>query len=174
MFQLVSVVLTRYFPLCSPVPVNESLEVFCYTHPPQIKIFLTRLCLLSQGKQVHIRKPALSAPEVAPERKRSMPINPANTIRKCLSNNAVSQRPFRDRILHLLALRSYKKLEVLARLQRDGINQKDRNSLGTTLQQVSVRTKITQMCSFKLLPLVVHQCSYCLCLFCLCLHDPGG
>uniref|UniRef100_A0A3Q1JHE6 OCEL domain-containing protein n=1 Tax=Anabas testudineus TaxID=64144 RepID=A0A3Q1JHE6_ANATE len=90
-----------------------------------------------RGKQVHIRKPALSAPEVAPERKRSTPINPANTIRKCLSNNPVSQRPFRDRIIHLLALRCYKKLEVLARLQRDGINQKDRNSLGTTLQQVA-------------------------------------
>uniref|UniRef100_A0A669DYE9 Elongation factor for RNA polymerase II 2 n=1 Tax=Oreochromis niloticus TaxID=8128 RepID=A0A669DYE9_ORENI len=90
-----------------------------------------------RGKQVHIRKPALSAPEVVPERKRSTPINPANTIRKCLSNNPVSQRPFRDRIIHLLALRPYKKLEVLARLQRDGINQKDRNSLGTTLQQVA-------------------------------------
>ncbi|KAM3620898.1 uncharacterized protein V6R79_003491 [Siganus canaliculatus] len=90
-----------------------------------------------RGKQVHIRKPALSTPEVVPERKRSTPINPANTIRKCLSNNPVSQRPFRDRIIHLLALRSYKKLEVLGRLQRDGINQKDRNSLGTTLQQVA-------------------------------------
>ncbi|XP_069022570.1 RNA polymerase II elongation factor ELL2 [Embiotoca jacksoni] len=90
-----------------------------------------------RGKKVHIRKPAPSNPEVVPERKRSTPINPANTIRKCLSNNPVSQRPFRDRIIHLLALRSYKKLEVLARLQRDGINQKDRNSLGTTLQQVA-------------------------------------
>ncbi|XP_037636457.1 RNA polymerase II elongation factor ELL2 [Sebastes umbrosus] len=90
-----------------------------------------------RGKQVHMRKPALSAPDVVPERKRSTPINPANTIRKCLSNNPVSQRPFRDRLIHLLALRSYKKLEVLARLQRDGINQKDRTSLGTTLQQVA-------------------------------------
>ncbi|KAG7229775.1 hypothetical protein INR49_012571 [Caranx melampygus] len=90
-----------------------------------------------RGKQVQIRKLALSTPEVVPERKRSTPINPANTIRKCLSNNPVSQRPFRDRIVHLLALRSYKKLEVLARLQRDGINQKDRNSLGSTLQQVA-------------------------------------
>lgn len=85
---------------------------------------------------MHTRKPALSAPDVVPERKRSTPINPANTIRKCLSNNPVSQKPFRDRIIHLLALKSYKKLEVLGRLQRDGINQKDRNSLGTTLQQV--------------------------------------
>ncbi|KAM6946612.1 RNA polymerase II elongation factor ELL2 isoform 1-T1 [Lycodopsis pacificus] len=90
-----------------------------------------------RGKQVHIRNPALSGQDVVPERKRSTPINPANTIRKCLSNNPVSQRPFRDRIIHLLALRPYKKLELLARLQRDGINQKDRNSLGTTLQQVA-------------------------------------
>ncbi|XP_013872507.1 RNA polymerase II elongation factor ELL2 [Austrofundulus limnaeus] len=90
-----------------------------------------------RGKQVHTRKPALSAPDVVPERKRSTPINPANTIRKCLSNNPVSQKPLRDRIVHLLALKSYKKLEVLGRLQRDGINQKDRNSLGTTLTQVA-------------------------------------
>lgn len=90
-----------------------------------------------RGKQVQIRKPAISAADVVPERKRSTPINPANTLRKCLSNNPVSQRPVRDRIIHLLALRSYKKLEVLARMQRDGINQKDRNSLGTTLQQVA-------------------------------------
>jgi len=78
----------------------------------------------------------MSAPDVVPERKRSTPINPANTIRKCLSNNPVSQRPYRDRIIHLLALKSYKKLELLARLQRDGVSQKDRSSLGTTLQQV--------------------------------------
>ncbi|XP_056129093.1 RNA polymerase II elongation factor ELL2 [Lampris incognitus] len=90
-----------------------------------------------RGKQVQIRKPAPLAPEVVPERKRSTPINPANTIRKCLVSNPVSQRPYRNRIIHLLALRSYKKLEVLARLQRDGISQKDRSSLGTTLQQVA-------------------------------------
>ncbi|XP_030623105.1 RNA polymerase II elongation factor ELL2 [Chanos chanos] len=90
-----------------------------------------------RGKKVQIRKPAPSAPDPAPERKRSTPLNPASTIRKCLSNNPVSQRPYRDRIIHLLALRSYKKLEVLARLQRDGVSQKDRNSLGSTLQQVA-------------------------------------
>ncbi|XP_007253995.2 RNA polymerase II elongation factor ELL2 [Astyanax mexicanus] len=90
-----------------------------------------------RGKTVQIRKPAPSAPDPVPERKRSTPMNPANTIRKCLTSNPVSQRPYRDRIVHLLALRSYKKLEVLARLQRDGISQKDRNSLGSTLQQVA-------------------------------------
>lgn len=90
-----------------------------------------------RGAKVQIRKPAPSAPDPVPERKRSTPMNPANTIRKCLTNNPVSQRPYRERVIHLLALRSYKKLEVLARLQRDGVSQKDRNSLGSTLQQVA-------------------------------------
>ncbi|KAL2099592.1 hypothetical protein ACEWY4_003986 [Coilia grayii] len=90
-----------------------------------------------RGKTVQVRKPAPSAPDPVPERKRSTPINPASTIRKCLTNNPVAQRSYRDRVVHLLALRSYKKLEVLARLQRDGVSQKDRNSLGSTLQQVA-------------------------------------
>ncbi|KAG5272865.1 hypothetical protein AALO_G00170140 [Alosa alosa] len=90
-----------------------------------------------RGKTVQMRKPAPSAPDPVPERKRSTPINPASTIRKCLTNNPVAQRPYRDRVIHLLALRSYKKLEVLARLQRDGVSQKDRSSLGSTLQQVA-------------------------------------
>lgn len=71
-----------------------------------------------------------------PERKRSTPINPANTIRRTHANNAVSQRPYRDRVIHLLALKTYKKPELLARLQRDGVNLKDRNSLTAVLQQV--------------------------------------
>ncbi|TRY95139.1 hypothetical protein DNTS_003851 [Danionella cerebrum] len=90
-----------------------------------------------RDKKIQHRKPAPSAPDPVPERKQTTPLNPANTIRKCLTNNPVSQRPYRDRVIHLLALRSYKKLEVLARLQRDGVSQKDRNSLGTTLQQVA-------------------------------------
>ncbi|KAK6321004.1 hypothetical protein J4Q44_G00079800 [Coregonus suidteri] len=90
-----------------------------------------------RGKKVQIRKPAPSGSEPVAERKRSTPINPANTIRKCLANNPVSQRPYRDRLVHLLALRTYKKLELLARLQRDGVSQKDRSSLGSTLQQVA-------------------------------------
>uniref|UniRef100_A0A673LHA8 RNA polymerase II elongation factor ELL2-like n=1 Tax=Sinocyclocheilus rhinocerous TaxID=307959 RepID=A0A673LHA8_9TELE len=90
-----------------------------------------------RDKKVQHRKPAPSAPDPVPERKQTTPLNPANTIRKCLTNNPVSQRPYRDRVVHLLALRSYKKLELLGRLQRDGLSQKDRNSLGSTLHQVA-------------------------------------
>ncbi|MBN3326316.1 ELL2 factor, partial [Atractosteus spatula] len=93
------------------------------------------LCLLS--KRVQIRKPAPGAPDPAPERKRSTPINPATTIRKSSTSSPVALRPYRDRVIHLLALKPYKKPEILARLQREGVNQKDKNSLGLTLQQVA-------------------------------------
>ncbi|NWH74048.1 ELL2 factor, partial [Piaya cayana] len=89
------------------------------------------------GKKVQIRKPAQSIPDAVPERKRSTPVNLANTIRKKHTHNILSQRPYKERVIHLLALRSYKKPELLARLQRDGVNQKDKNCLGTILHQVA-------------------------------------
>ncbi|XP_070321948.1 RNA polymerase II elongation factor ELL2 isoform X2 [Odocoileus virginianus] len=89
------------------------------------------------GKRVQIRKAPQAVSDAVPERKRSTPMNPANTIRKTHGNNSVSQRPYRDRVIHLLALKAYKKPELLARLQKDGVNQKDKNSLGAVLQQVA-------------------------------------
>ncbi|NWX16507.1 ELL2 factor, partial [Aegotheles bennettii] len=89
------------------------------------------------GKRLPVRRAPLSVSDAAPERKRSRPMNLANTIRRTQAQNAVFQRPYRDRVIHLLALRSYKKPELLARLQRDGVNQKDRNSLGIILHQVA-------------------------------------
>ncbi|XP_055968480.1 RNA polymerase II elongation factor ELL2 [Sorex fumeus] len=89
------------------------------------------------GKRVQIRKAPQAVSDAVPERKRSTPMNPANTIRKTHSSNSVSQRPYRDRVIHLLALKAYKKPELLARLQKDGVNQKDKNSLGAILQQVA-------------------------------------
>ncbi|NWW39323.1 ELL2 factor, partial [Panurus biarmicus] len=45
--------------------------------------------------------------------------------------------PYRDRVIHLLALRGHKEPELLARLQRDGIRQKEKEFLGKILQQVA-------------------------------------
>ncbi|KAK2523230.1 Ell2 [Columba guinea] len=90
------------------------------------------------GKRVQIKRPPpRSVPDAAPQRKRSTPMNPAVTVRRTHPHGAVSQRPYRDRVIHLLALKNYKKPELLARLQRDGVNQKDKNSLGIILQQVA-------------------------------------
>ncbi|NWS60793.1 ELL2 factor, partial [Chunga burmeisteri] len=89
------------------------------------------------GKRVRCSKAPQSIQDAVPERKRSTPMNLANVIRRAQTPNAVSQRPYRDRVIHLLALKSYKKPELLVRLQRDGVNQKDKNSLGAILQQVA-------------------------------------
>ncbi|XP_074935627.1 RNA polymerase II elongation factor ELL2 isoform X2 [Phalacrocorax aristotelis] len=89
------------------------------------------------GRRAQVRKAPQSSTDTAPERKRSTPMNPANTIRKNPARNTVFHRPYRDRVIHLLALRNYKKPELLARLQRDGVSQKDKNSLGAILHQVA-------------------------------------
>ncbi|NWI31695.1 ELL2 factor, partial [Sula dactylatra] len=90
------------------------------------------------GRRAPVRRAPKNVSDTAPERKKSTPMNPANTVRKTHTYNAVFQRPYRDRVIHLLALRSYKKPELLARLQKDGVSQKDKNSLGTILHQVAI------------------------------------
>ncbi|XP_010129670.1 PREDICTED: RNA polymerase II elongation factor ELL2, partial [Buceros rhinoceros silvestris] len=89
------------------------------------------------GRKVQVKRPPQSIPDVAPVRKRSTPMNPANIVRRIHMHNPVSQRSYRDRIVHLLALRNYKKPELLARLHRDGVSQKDKNSFGIILHQVA-------------------------------------
>ncbi|XP_060131328.1 RNA polymerase II elongation factor ELL isoform X1 [Zootoca vivipara] len=87
------------------------------------------------GKTVKVRKPAPGASDAVPSRIRPTPVNMASAIKK--GNSAVSQRPFRDRVLHLLALKPYKKPELLLRLQKDGLTPQDKDSLDGLLQQVA-------------------------------------
>ncbi|XP_021564456.1 RNA polymerase II elongation factor ELL [Carlito syrichta] len=94
------------------------------------------------GKKVQFRKPAPGATDAVPSRKRATPINLASAIRKggaggVSGGSGVSQRPFRDRVLHLLALRPYRKAELLLRLQKDGLTQADKDALDGLLQQVA-------------------------------------
>ncbi|XP_030872994.1 RNA polymerase II elongation factor ELL [Leptonychotes weddellii] len=92
------------------------------------------------GKKVQFRKPAPGATDAVPSRKRATPINLASAIKKSSvggisGGSGVSQRPFRDRVLHLLALRPYRKAELLLRLQKDGLAQADKDALDGLLQQ---------------------------------------
>uniref|UniRef100_A0A8C3X5Z7 Elongation factor for RNA polymerase II n=1 Tax=Catagonus wagneri TaxID=51154 RepID=A0A8C3X5Z7_9CETA len=94
------------------------------------------------GKKVQFRKPAPGAVDAVPSRKRATPINLASAIKKTSvgsvgGGSGVSQRPFRDRVLHLLALRPYRKAELLLRLQKDGLAQADKDTLDGLLQQVA-------------------------------------
>ncbi|CAB3378188.1 Hypothetical predicted protein [Cloeon dipterum] len=50
--------------------------------------------------------------------------------------NAYNKRPLRERVIHLLALRPFKKLELINRIN-DGAKIRDRNSLSTLLKQVA-------------------------------------
>lgn len=101
------------------------------------------------GKKVQFRKPAPGAADAVPSRKRATPINLASAIRKSSGSGASSvvQRPFRDRVLHLLALRPYRKAELLLRLQKDGLTQADKDTLDSLLQQVGTDQPDLVLCN---------------------------
>ncbi|XP_057573535.1 RNA polymerase II elongation factor ELL2-like [Hippopotamus amphibius kiboko] len=88
-------------------------------------------------KRLPIRRAPRAIPDPVPERKKTTPVNLAYTVRKSHVVNSVHTRPYRDRVIHLLALKNYKKHELLVRLQKDGIASGDNNSLGKILQQVA-------------------------------------
>lgn len=52
-------------------------------------------------------------------------------------NPDIMRKSYRERIIHLLALRPYKKPELLTRLMKDGVKEKDKKSLGVILSQVA-------------------------------------
>ncbi|VCW97565.1 unnamed protein product [Gulo gulo] len=91
----------------------------------------------SLEKRMPVRRAPQVNPDPVPERKRTAPINPAYTIRKSRVASSVHLRSYRDRVIHLLALKDYKKPELLVRLQKDGITKNDKNSLGEILHQVA-------------------------------------
>ncbi|XP_072261137.1 RNA polymerase II elongation factor ELL isoform X2 [Pyxicephalus adspersus] len=86
-------------------------------------------------KKVQVRKPAPGVSDAVPSRKRPTPVNLASAIKKTATN--ISQRPFKDRVMHLLALKPYKKPELILRLQKDGLSIQDKDSLDGLLQQVA-------------------------------------
>ncbi|KAJ6664300.1 hypothetical protein lerEdw1_008519 [Lerista edwardsae] len=99
------------------------------------------------GKKVQVRKPAPGASDTVPSRIRPTPVNLASTMRK--GNSAVSQRPCRDRVIHLLALKPYKKPELILRLQKDGLSLPDKDSLDSLLQQVANVNAKDSTCTLK-------------------------
>ncbi|XP_053157450.1 RNA polymerase II elongation factor ELL [Hemicordylus capensis] len=99
------------------------------------------------GKKVQMRKPAPGASDTVPSRIRPTPVNLASAIKK--SNSAVSQRPFRDRVMHLLALKPYKKPELILRLQKDRLSPPDKDSLDVLLQQVANVNAKDSTCTLK-------------------------
>ncbi len=54
------------------------------------------------------------------------------------ANPELMRRPLKERLIHLLAVRPYKKPELLARISRDGIHEKDKRNISLILKQVSI------------------------------------
>ncbi|XP_029906109.1 RNA polymerase II elongation factor ELL isoform X2 [Myripristis murdjan] len=86
------------------------------------------------GKKVQIRKPAPGLSDIAPSRRTSRPVIISSST---LKKSTTQQRPLRERLTHLLALKPYKKPELILRLQKDGLSQSDKDSLDSHLQQVA-------------------------------------
>uniref|UniRef100_A0A8C7JXH9 Elongation factor RNA polymerase II n=1 Tax=Oncorhynchus kisutch TaxID=8019 RepID=A0A8C7JXH9_ONCKI len=86
------------------------------------------------GKKVQIRKPAPGLSDIAPSRRTSRPVIISSSAAK---KSTAQQRPLRERLTHLLALKPYRKPELILRLQKDGLLPFDKDSLDSLLQQVA-------------------------------------
>ncbi|XP_077477799.1 RNA polymerase II elongation factor ELL-like [Stigmatopora argus] len=88
-----------------------------------------------QGKKVTVRAPA---PALAGLTKPRLPA-PAAAPKGAGAPNGkceVQRRPLRERVSHLLALRPYKKPELMVRLQKDGLTPPDKKVLDSVLHDV--------------------------------------
>lgn len=83
------------------------------------------------GKRVQIRKPLMGVSDVAPSRRTSRPVIVSSSQKKS------PPRPLRERLVHLLALKPYRKPELLVRLTKDGLSPQDKETLDSLLQQVA-------------------------------------
>ncbi|XP_056112347.1 RNA polymerase II elongation factor ELL [Rhinichthys klamathensis goyatoka] len=83
------------------------------------------------GKRVQIRKPITGVSDVAPSRRISRPIIVSSSQKKS------PPRPLRERLVHLLALKPYRKPELLVRLTKEGLSPQDKETLDSLLQQVA-------------------------------------
>lgn len=52
------------------------------------------------------------------------------------STHEVKERPLKERLIHLLVLRPYKRSELLLRLQKDGLTDRDGDGLDSMLKEV--------------------------------------
>nr|XP_046246676.1 RNA polymerase II elongation factor ELL isoform X2 [Scatophagus argus] len=86
------------------------------------------------GKKVQIWKSSPGLLDIAPSRKTSRPVIISSST---LKKSSAQHRPLRERLVHLLALKPYKKPELILRLQKDGLLPLDKDSLDSHLQQVA-------------------------------------
>lgn len=86
-----------------------------------------------------LTKPRHSSPSLLNNMKKGVGVS---KVKKgaCASNRKsvsdVQERPLRQRVTHLLALRPYKRPELILRLQNDGLTAGDKDMLDSVLMEV--------------------------------------
>ncbi|XP_019953653.1 RNA polymerase II elongation factor ELL-like [Paralichthys olivaceus] len=103
-----------------------------------------------QGKKVTVRAPAPALASLTKPRPSSQSFlsnikrggGGVSKLKKgaCVSNRRsmgdVQERPLRERLTHLLALRPYKRPELILRLQKDGFSAEDKDMLDSVVMEV--------------------------------------
>ncbi|KAG5275822.1 hypothetical protein AALO_G00124940 [Alosa alosa] len=89
------------------------------------------------GKRVQRRGPVTGLTDIAPSRRTSRPVIISSSAPRKGGGGGAQLRPLRERLTHLLALKPYRKPELILRLQKDGLTQQDKDSLDSLLQQVA-------------------------------------
>ncbi|MBN3301407.1 ELL factor, partial [Amia calva] len=109
---------------------HEHFDIFYYI------LFKLKFLFVLSGKCVKIQKKhgPPSATDSFPYHKHS-PTNPG--AKRSITLSTVAQRPLRDRIIHLLALKPYRKPELILWLERDKASPKDKADLVTVLDEVA-------------------------------------
>lgn len=101
------------------------------------------------GKKVTVRAPAPALASLTKPRQSSRSLLSnikkgvgVSKLKKCAldsnrkSAGEVQERPLRERVTHLLALRPYKRPELILRLQKDGLTAGDKDTLDSVLSEV--------------------------------------
>nr|XP_057946277.1 RNA polymerase II elongation factor ELL-like [Doryrhamphus excisus] len=102
-----------------------------------------------QGKKVTVRAPAPALASLTKPRRstkslfsgiKAAGVSTGKTKDAGVPNgrttSEVQQRPIRERVTHLLALRPYKRPELMLRLQKDGLTARDKGMLDSLLKEV--------------------------------------
>lgn len=103
--------------------------------------------------------------DVAPSRRFSRPVLISSNMKK----STALPRPLRERLVHLLALKPYRKPELLVRLTKDGLSAQDKDTLDSLLQQVRVALQTWKKILFFFSPpqgkehIVIWMESVCVC-----------
>uniref|UniRef100_A0A3Q3L6A9 RNA polymerase II elongation factor ELL-like n=1 Tax=Mastacembelus armatus TaxID=205130 RepID=A0A3Q3L6A9_9TELE len=87
-----------------------------------------------QGKKVTVRAPTPALASLTKPKHSSQSLGACTSNRRSVSD--VRERPLRERVTHLLALRPYKRPELILRLQKDGLSADNKDTLDSVLMEV--------------------------------------